>query len=533
MAFRWRSEVSFISVFLMAGVSCRTSVDAGSGIDRAENENNQPALQYPAIKTCPSKSETNDCFIHHLDKLHSLYCLKGKTAAKPWSTTWWSSALGGIAFRYQQDPLSYTDAEGVVMADNWSFSDRYTKATSKKLLWMPNRQRFLDSQNSIQWTPQFLNALSPAEKYDLLIQSREELKNPKWLLTNAVFGDTGSSGVETWFGICHGWAPASLVEPRPGAQAVINIPDPTSPTATIPLTFYSSDIRALTSYYYGRNISRGFGREAASHLLGGRCETSIGDAEENDGSGDNCFDVNPGAWHKSIVNLVPHLGKGAVFDITRDREVWNQPIESYEFCYLSMPEVLAALPALGSGMVDNKKEVGAALYSKLKPLCKNDFSSALVKATTFASKDRYAAKRAPGVQNLVGVLFRNRFGKDYWQLSHIKSKNPPDIFEDEYYLYDLELDADQKILGGEWHVFQHPDFIWYMGLETPAAAGETALAEASALSDVPAAWQEPAQAKVKTESRSTASSSFSGMHRGRAEEGRLTLVAMQCPSRFS
>ena len=156
----------------------------------------------------------------------------------------------------------------------------------------------------MQWNAAYINQLSPAEKYDLVIQTRDDLKAPDWLLTANVFTNTGEEDVDTWWGICHGWAPAALVEPRPGPQAVVNIPDPASENGTIPLTFYSSDIRALMSDHYARNLDRVVNGVASSHLLGSRCYDSVDNNQEVDGEKDACFDVNPGSWHKSVVHWV-------------------------------------------------------------------------------------------------------------------------------------------------------------------------------------------------------------------------------------
>lgn len=35
-----------------------------------------------------------------------------------------------------------------------------------------------------------------------------------------------------------------------------------------------------------------------------------------------------------------------------------------------------------------------------------------------------------------------------------------DKLETQIYNYDLELNQDGKIIGGEWHTDNHPDFIW-------------------------------------------------------------------------
>ena len=37
------------------------------------------------------------------------------------------------------------------------------------------------------------------------------------------------------------------------------------------------------------------------------------------------------------------------------------------------------------------------------------------------------------------------------------------------YRYDLELDAQQNIIGGEWYTIYHPDFLWVPELNSEAS----------------------------------------------------------------
>ena len=44
------------------------------------------------------------------------------------------------------------------------------------------------------------------------------------------------------------------------------------------------------------------------------------------------------------------------------------------------------------------------------------------------------------------------------------------------YLYDLELDPQHRILGGEWYTNKHPDFLWLPPEETqPLSEGDQIL----------------------------------------------------------
>lgn len=59
-----------------------------------------------------------------------------------------------------------------------------------------------------------INKLSVSEKYDILLGDLQgRLTNSLWEQGRQYFEATGE--VEEWMGICHGWAPASYMVPRP------------------------------------------------------------------------------------------------------------------------------------------------------------------------------------------------------------------------------------------------------------------------------------------------------------------------------
>ena len=43
-----------------------------------------------------------------------------------------------------------------------------------------------------------------------------------------------------------------------------------------------------------------------------------------------CEDTNPGAFHVVLTNFIGRLNRSFIIDKTRDLEVWNQPVYSYE-----------------------------------------------------------------------------------------------------------------------------------------------------------------------------------------------------------
>ena len=63
------------------------------------------------------------------------------------------------------------------------------------------------------------------------------------------------------------------------------------------------------------------------------------------------------------------------------------------------------------------------------------------------------------------------------------------------YLYDLELDANGKIIGGEWYQNPHPDFLWTppKGARAQTRYEAQAVGEWNANAALPTAWQAAAK----------------------------------------
>jgi hypothetical protein len=67
--------------------------------------------------------------------------------------------------------------------------------------------------------------------------------------------------------------------------------------------------------------------------------------------------------------------------------------------------------------------------------------------------------------------------------------NDPTVLVD--YYFDLELDASGKILGGEWYLNRHPDFLWTPGAQQRALtpADEVVSGAWDGSGPVPASWR--------------------------------------------
>jgi hypothetical protein len=230
-----------------------------------------------------------------------------------------------------------------------------------------------------------LQGLAPSEKFDLL-NGRYD-----YPLRKEVEKRVSPRRAE-WEGICHGWAAAAINHREPQPKIVTN-PD------GIEIPFGSSDIKALLSYYYAYHY-----HPSSTHQMGRRCRTKMRD---------RCVDdLNPGAFHLVLSNLVGKRGQSFIADIDNGREVWNQAVFSYE---------------------------SAIVEDRLTP-------------------NRRAARNC---QSMIRVKTKMKvvFNLDHnsWQAAN---GTPNQTFMEKEYEYLVELGRHQEIIGGQWISKLRPDFLW-------------------------------------------------------------------------
>lgn len=260
--------------------------------------------------------------------------------------------------------------------------------------------------------------LSPAEKYDLL------LGNKDFSLTKAMLQESGSmrgenGEVEAWMGICHGWAAAAIMLDRPSKKIEVTTPNGTK------IPFYPSDIKALASLLWAN-------AEAPNRFIGGRCDEK-NPRKDRRGRPINldCLDSNPATWHLAVVNQLGFEKRSFVMDATYDYQVWNHPLVSYKYSYVN--------PRTGENV--------------------DSLQKALVKRVDFP-EDKYRTVRARGTDSIVGINMILQYAAENSPVARDRDNESYDVTSTVRYQYDLELDQDGRIIGGEWHTLTHPDFLW-------------------------------------------------------------------------
>ncbi len=353
-----------------------------------------------------------------------------------WSSSIYNEYRGHTAQRYasrsSSKASSWQKAWALVSKPGHSFYDIVTSGDADKI-----------------------DKLSPAEKYDLLLGSIED-KRDGWL-TNYEWG-SGRSRMEQegvvpkWHGYCHGWAPASISVPRP--LRAIDVP---AADGQSKIRFYPEDIKALSVALWANALPR-------IRLIGGRCDEKD---PQRDSTGrvisEKCQDGNPGIFHMALVNQMGVAKKNLLIDSTYDRQVWNQPLVSYKYRYFN-PQTKKSTSRLERAAIAREK----------------------------FTKDKFEIYRSPDAVEIVGVSLEIEYKRITVPKQRQKDSAEYDGTKKVKYLYDLELNRDGEIIGGEWYQVRHPDFIWVPARgETPKTAYEAQAKGPWNLSDpLPESWRE-------------------------------------------
>ena len=322
---------------------------------------------------------------------------------KPWSDWYWPIAVGQLSFRYA-DPSMMNEYQQANLeeADVWP--------------WMND----FHSLNQVLATPRDIKKLSPSEKYDLLMGDTNYTLTKTQLAAGKSYYDNYAK-VESWMGLCHGWAPASYMLPRPVKSVIVK-----TANTNQDLEFMPSDIKALGTLLWAKG-------QQQNKFVGGRCNKKDPALDEETGRilDQECFDNNPGSWHMAITTELGLNNKPFVMDATFDYEVWNHPVIGYSVSYFN-PNTLDKVKSL--------KDASVSLI---------DFKN-----------DKFKKFRSPNAKYIVGITMEVEYAIETMP----STRDHDDVYYDKsntaYYTYDLELDENRKIIGGEWYNNKHPDFLW-------------------------------------------------------------------------
>jgi hypothetical protein len=208
---------------------------------------------------------------------------------KPWSGDYWATFKGGVASRYN-DP-DYPQS--------WDFMENY-KAYQEY-----SKIDFSD--------PVKISNLSPSEKYDILVGD-ENFSLTRWSFESAhqTYLENNNE-IEPWFGICHGWAPASYIEPRPNTSVDVSVVGLNSKVRFLP-----SDLKALASQMWAKS-------RFSTRFIGGRCEER--DVKTDEATGKKMTATSKSANYSALAKSITFKGNAS---ITRGTDRINGTIFTYD-----------------------------------------------------------------------------------------------------------------------------------------------------------------------------------------------------------
>ena len=220
-----------------------------------------------------------------------------------WADTYWPSSEGSHNHRWMgasvKSPLEKYDA---------AFNNAQGCATQPDRIYGTGAKAAWDT---------YYNCAGPAAKWQMkTFQGISKMHDGVDNNGDGAVDDYGSDrskgidGIQGWWGTCHAWAPAALMEPEPQHAVTLN-----------GQRFEIADIKALIQNSYDRT---------SAVMLGGRCNNEEINHDHTGSANDECADVNPGALHVIVTNFLGIRQAPLVEDRTANYEVWNQPILGFD-----------------------------------------------------------------------------------------------------------------------------------------------------------------------------------------------------------
>ena len=398
------SVSTLIAASLLGGVACGPTTGVGDGKPTAEQGVGKPESDgKPVGGKADEWNHLNNPERFRVDFDYKLSNLpeSGEAETTPWPETYWPTWKDSTNQRWQgtdvMSPLEKYD----VAFNGWTPPEGFMDL------------RPFNSSNcaSGDWDREYYEKLGPAASYQSKYKGNAKARDGVDSDGDGEVDECGDNdGVETWWGLCHAWVPASILEAEPQRAVTHN-----------GVTFEVGDIKALLITMYDRQ---------SAIMMGDRCNEKDVKRDDNGRIIDSeCRDSNAGAFHVTVTNMLGRYKRSFAEDRTYNYEVWNQPFKSYEIHEQTEMDAKAAMKVLGEDSETYTYNTDATRFAKVRMT---------VKYITEPSQS--------STRPLVSDVENNgRYtGSDT-------------------YTYVLEMNDDGEILGGEWADYNqtsHPDFLW-------------------------------------------------------------------------
>lgn len=384
------------------------------------------------VKDTPDRIVESGEILRNIELMELRKLTQSNIEKQPWTDSYWPINRGVTAYRYA-DP-------GAPNTRDYPTNKAYVLARPA-------------SSIAATGNTALINRLGPAEKYDY-IMGDWNFTLSKWAWRKGEQYMKRYGRVPNWMGICHGWAAASSMNaPYPLTAITVRAVNGT------PVKLYPNDVKALQSMLWAYSPPR-------ARFAGSRCDVS-NPRRDNVGRIQNprCADVSPSTWHIAVVNQAAIHRRSLVADTTYDAQVWNFPLSSFKYRYFN-PQTWQEAATLAAARVPKEK----------------------------FKVDKFTKYRKPNGKYVVGVFMDVTFIKEIRPTTRLGVIKPP--LKTVRYVYDLELDANMNIVGGEWYSNAHPDFLWTFSSNAQARSKyDVELIDSTwdGKSSVPSSWTNIAQ----------------------------------------
>ncbi|MBF0363416.1 MAG: PKD domain-containing protein [Oligoflexia bacterium] len=382
------AESGNISVKLKRNTTATTATTATSGLNNSTLVSSGSTINRFIVRSTWGDDDNPSLFNNNLNFTLALLPLVGEATKIPWPGSYWPTYQDSINVRWNGSTTP-------------SAVEKYEQAFNKVGI-----QNLVSQEYGID-----------AQTEAATCNSDTDCNSSKGEACAKKRGASVGRCIPTWFGVCHAWAPAAIMEKEPIRPVSIN-----------GVEFKVNDLKALLTYGYNSGLKTKF--------ISLRCnldDSNITYDEYGNPTNPECKDTNAGTFHVIATNYLGILKESFVEDRTFDDEVWNQPVRGYQISLQEQVSASVANQLLGvSGSTYNFNLQAVSLYH--------------VKMRFF-----YIGESNSNVDgNLAATIDSYTNGDDYE--------------------YILELDSVGKIVGGEWigtSKKKHPDFLWLPYEKTP------------------------------------------------------------------
>jgi subtilisin-like proprotein convertase family protein len=307
--------------------------------------------------------------------------LAGRAEQMPWPDTYWPTYADSVNDRWQgQD--SYSPLEKYDLAFNdWTPPEGFD-----------NLIPFSDCGS--EFDAEYYEQLGPAARYWSNNKGNKRQRD--------MWDDEGCEDeIESWWGLCHAWVPAAILEPEPARAVTYN-----------GVTFEVSDIKALLMMMYDRSKTR---------FLGRRCNLKNEEIERDEYGRieqTECRDTNAGSLYLIVTNMLGRDKRAFAEDRTMSYQVWNQPVVGYEIKnHIELDEAEAAK------LIDTDCDADGNSCEYIWNEDAERFYEVLMDVDYITESHASADPMVPQIDRYIRT--------------------------DEYHMI-VEADADGAVIGGEW-----------------------------------------------------------------------------------